>query len=366
MECDKSTLVDNSKNELLSSSELGAYKLKNRVIMCSMTRLRADAGGIPNDIMAKYYSERAEDAGLVLTECSAVSKDGDNLPLNGGAYTKEQMAGWKKVVDGVHKVGGKIFCQIFHCGRCTVSDPIGPSPITNRYGGKYETPREMTTDDIKNAVKQFITSAKLLKEEAGFDGVEILAGNGYLIDQFLRDCSNHRTDEYGGSIENRSKFLLEVLDGVIEVFGANKVGIKLSPVSRYNDMFDSKPKELLGYILPQINSRKIAFAEICQADLTNDDLYNVNGKDQIEDMWTECKKYLTNVNLVANYGLDYETASRLINEGKADFVSFGQMYISNPDLVDRLKNNYLLTPPDFTYVYDGVEKGYIDYKKHSK
>lgn len=369
MGCNQSTCVDNSKKELLSSCELGPFKLKNRVLMAAMTRCRADAGGIPNETMTKYYSERAEDAGLILTECAAVSKDGNSFTSAGGAYTKEQMAGWKKVVDGVHKVGGKIFCQIYHCGRSveksTVSDPIGPSPIVNRYGGKYETPREMTTDDIKNAVKQFIASAKLLKEEAGFDGVEIHAANGYLIDQFLRDCSNHRTDGYGGSVQNRSKFLLEILDGVVGVFGANRVGIKLSPVSRFNDMYDSQPKELLAYLLPQINSRKIAFVEICQADSMSEDLYKVNGKDQIDDMWTECKKYLTNVHLVANNGLDYETASSLIVEGKADFVSFGKMYISNPDLIHRYKNKYELAQPDWTYAYYGGEKGYTDYKKHS-
>ena len=366
-----SNIVDKSKRILFTPTQLGPFKLKNKVVMAAMTRCRADDGGIPNDIMVKYYTERAQDAGFVITECSAVCKQGDSYPNNGGAYTKEQITGWKRVVDSVHKVGGIIFCQMFHCGRSVeksiIPQPLGPSPIANRYGGKYEEPKEMTKNDIKEVIHHYIESAKLIKE-AGFDGIEIDAGNGYLIDQFLRDCSNQRTDDYGGSVLNRCKLLLEIIDELTKIFEPNRIGVKLSPVGRFNDMFDSNPKELLAFLLPELNMRLISFVEICQADLNNEeeDLYQVDGKDQISNMWDECSKYLTNVKLIANNGLNFETGTEIVKENKADLISFGKMYISNPDLSFKMKHKIALNVVNWDFVYTGGKKGYIDYPKHLK
>jgi N-ethylmaleimide reductase len=215
-----------------------------------MTRCRADpTNGIPNELHVKYYSERAEDAGLVLTECCAVSQHGEGFPGACQVFNKEQMEGWKKVADAVHKNNGVIFVQIYHAGRATNStktggkQPVSASDLLNKHSSEYnkfEEPRELTKDEIKEIVQQFAASAKLLKD-AGVDGVELHGANGYLVDQFLRDGSNKRTDNYGGSVENRSRFALEVIDELVKVFGKGRVGIKLSPVGRYNDMYDSDP-----------------------------------------------------------------------------------------------------------------------------
>ncbi len=366
MGCNSSS-VEHGKVDLLAPTNIGPYSIKNRLVMAAMTRLRADEHGVPTDVMVKYYSERAADAGIVLTECCPVSKVGNSFPGAGGIYNKEQMVGWKKVTDAVHTVNGKIFCQMYHCGRAVSENPIGPSAIANRYGDKYPQPKEMTTEDIKEAINSFIESAKLLKSESGFDGIELHAANGYLIDEFLRDGSNKRTDQYGGSIENRSRFLLEILDGVINVFGANRVGVKLSPIGRFNDMFDSNPKALLQYLLPELDKRRICFVEICKEESMEDKLWDIKGKDQIPDMYSLCKPLLHHVALIANSGFkDYESANNLIKEKKADLISFGTLYISNPDLSDRFKNGNELAMPDFQFAYYGGEKGYCDYPKFEK
>lgn len=224
------------------------------MVMAALTRCRADpANGIPNDLMVEYYGQRAG-FGAILTECSQISALSNGFPGSGGIYTKEQVEGWKKVTQKVHEKGSKIILQIWHCGRAALKEflggesPIAPSAIAistpHAYTkGPYPVPKEMTKEDIHTVIEEFRQGAKNAKE-AGFDGVELHAANGYLVDQYLKDGSNTRTDEYGGSIQNRMRFCLEALDALIGVFGADKVGIKISPTGRYNDMYDSNALEL--------------------------------------------------------------------------------------------------------------------------
>jgi 2,4-dienoyl-CoA reductase-like NADH-dependent reductase (Old Yellow Enzyme family) len=296
----------------------------------------------------------------------AVSKEGSCF-LNGSAYTKEQANEWRKVVDGVHKEKGLIFAQLYHSGRANKNGGIAPSAIKNRYGDSYPIPKEMTEEDINDVKSQFINANKLMKEDAGFDGVEIHAANGYIIDQFLRDATNQRNDNYGGSYENRSRFLLEIIDDSIKIWGANKVGVKLSPIGRYNDMYDSNPKELIEFLVPQLDKRRIAFVEFMVDDSIKDNLYNSQPKEQIPDMLSLVRPLLKNVPLVANCGFGtYDKANEVISQDKADFVSIGTNYISNPDLCNRFKNNYPLEVPKYQFLFTSDEEGYCDYKNYNQ
>lgn len=364
--------VDNSVNnikDLFKPFQFGEYQVKNRVMMAAMTRCRSDKG-VPNEIMAKYYAERAEDAGVILSECISISRQGHSFRGAGAGYLPEHIEGWKKVVDAVHKKGGKIIAQIFHCGRAATKEEldgqsaVSASSVKNRYGGKYEEPIELSIPEIKSIVSDFAKCAKLLKS-AGFDGVQLHGAAGYLVDQFLRDATNIRKDEYGGSVKNRSKFLLEIIDELIKVFGAKRVGVKLSPVGRFNDMFDSNPKELIEYVLPELNKRKICFVELTQApDQWVENLYNVKGEDQIKDIYHLAKPLLSDVILVGNNGFTEDSAKLLLKEGLIDMVSFAKYYMANPDVVSRMINKQPLNMPDFQYAYGGGEKGYCDLPKY--
>lgn len=369
MGCSNTTVLDNEKEKtLLSPVHLGPYTLKNRVVMAAMTRMRTDPkNGIPNDLLVKYYTERAEDAGFVLTECTAVQPNGEGFPGNAQLFNEDQMKGWKKVVSSVHNVGGKIFIQLYHCGRATNESKInggkvvGASNVQNRDDG-MGVPKELSKDEIKEIVKAFGQSAELAKQ-AGFDGVQLHGANGYLVDQFLKDCTNIRKDEYGGSIENRSRFCLEVIDELIKVMGKLRVGIKLSPLGRYNDMFDSNPSDLLKHLLTELNKRKIAFVEIARGG-AEEGRYGVKPLDQIKDIIGDAKALLTDVLLIGNDNYTSEEADKEIKENRVNMVSFGKNYIANPDLVARIKNNWKIESPDWNTVFGGNEKGYCDYPKH--
>lgn len=372
MGCNNTTTINSPYDpaDIYTPINVGPYRLKNKVMMAAMTRCRAGESGVPNDIMVKYYSERAADAGLVLSEATAVSAVGNGFPGSACAYTKEHGEGWKKVAEAVHKVNGKIFVQLCHVGRAVNKDmiggknPVAPSRILNRYGNKYSEPDELDLAGIKQVLSEFKNAAILLKE-AGIDGIQVHAANGYLIDQFLRDATNKRTDEYGGSVVNRSRFLFEVIDEVAKVFGSNRVAVKLSPVGRFNDMFDSDPKSLLKHICTELNKKKLAFVEIVQApDLMVENLYDVKGEEQIPNMFEDLKGNLKDTIVVGNNGIKPDEAINLIKERKIDMVSFGKMYMSNPDLVKRLKNNYEILPPKFEYAYGGGAEGYCDFPAH--
>lgn len=373
MGCKNTTTVDVGKvgktKDIFEPFQFGELKLKNRVVMAAMSRNRSD-NGIPNNLMAKYYTERAEDAGIIITECIPVSRIGCCKRYGGGGYTQEHIDGWKKVVESVHKVGGKIIAQVYHCGRVATKDdldgltPVSCSAIKNRFGGKYDIPHELSIPEIESTIMDFAKSAALLKT-AGFDGIQLHGSNGYLIDQFLRDATNTRNDKYGGSIENRSRFLLEVIDELIKVFGSKRIGLKIAPVSRINDMYDSNPQQLLEYLLPQLSKRKICFVEIIQPpDSNSENLYGVKGEDQIPNIFDLAKPLLKDVALVGNNGLTLETARKLLSEGKIDAVSFARYYMANPDVVARMKNDIPLSNPEFQFAYTREERGYCDYPKY--
>lgn len=360
------------KSPLFETVKLGPYTLKNRVGMAALTRMRADLLGIPNDLHVKYYSERAESAGFVLTECSPISVQAEGFPGAAGIYTREHVEGWKKVVDAVHRVNGRIYLQIWHSGRTNRNAPIGPSPIAMRTAadntkGYTESaiPREMTEAEILQTVEDFRQGAQCALL-AGFDGIELHGANGYLIDEFLRDGTNKRKDKYGGSIENRCRFPLMVMDALISVFGANKVGIKLTPVGRFQDMFDSDPESLMKYFLTELNYRNVSFIEIAKAPefMPVPNLYNIEGEEQLPTIYKTLRPYFQGV-LIANNGFDFDSGNKVIESGEVDMVTFGRAFISNPDLVERWTNGWPLTDPNMSKAYGGGAEGYCDYPKYS-
>ena len=354
-----------SLHNIFNPYQLGPLTLKNHFVMASLTRNRCkNDDGIPNDLHIKYYSERAESAGLVLTEAVYVSLNGHAFKNACGIVTQEQIDGWKKVIKSVHDKGGLIFIQLFHCGRSFYpgtkkdGEPIAPSAIAIKVAEDkpaYPVPREATDEDIKNLIKEFRVAAENAKE-AGFDGVELHGANGYIIDQFLRSQTNRRTDNYGGSVENRSRLALEIIDEFINVFGADRVGIKLSPVGRYNDMYDSDPIATYSYLLEKLTEKKITYALIYHDEH--------GGADQIPNSTKALRPYFKGT-LITNGDLTLEEAKRRIDDGEADLVQFGKWFISNPDLVERFKNGWPLTPFNFATFFGGDEKEYSTYTKYN-
>lgn len=367
MGCNNTSVLNENAKCLFEEINLGKFTLRNKIAMASMTRMRT-TDGTPNDLYVEYYSQRASDCGFILTECLAVSDRGEGFPGNCQAFTEKHKEGWKKVIDEVHRKKGIIFGQIVHAGRAAAKaklngqQALAPSAILNRSRQDYETPKEMSKEEIKEVINEFVHSAKLLKE-AGMDGIEIHSANGYLIDQFLRDGTNTRTDEYGGSIENRSRFFLEILDEVIKIFGANRVGCKLTPIGRYNDMFDSNPKALMDHLLKELNSRKVAFVELCRGD-NQESKHQIKGEDQIKDVFDGAKNLLPNVVLIGNTRFSAEEANNLIKKKVIDMVSFATNYIANPDLAYRISNNFELAQPDWGKAFGGGKEGFTDYKHY--
>lgn len=355
-----------SSKNLFSPIELGPYPLKNRVIMAPLTRNRAETGNIPTPLMALYYTQRAS-AGLIITEATQVTPAGQGYPNTPGIHTKEQVAGWKIVTKAVHEAGGRIFLQLWHVGRISHSLyqpeqalPVAPSAIAptgqvyTLQGMKpYETPRALETKEIPQIVECYRAGAKNALE-AGFDGVEIHAANGYLIDQFLQDGTNKRTDLYGGTIENRARFLLEVTQAVTDVWGADRVGVRLSPNGTFNDMSDSDPLATFSYALQQLNKLNVVYVHL----RTGTDAEIRHGRQAIT---METFRPLFQRALILNDQFDGEKAEHAIATGLADMVAFGALFISNPDLPARLQMHAPLTAPDSSTFYGGTEKGYTDY-----
>lgn len=374
--------ISSTKLTLFDPIKFGDHSLKNRFAMAPLTRCRADPKTlIPNDLHIQYYTERAEDAGLVFTECTTISARGSSFPGNCWIYTQEQVEGWKLVTESVHKVGGKIYLQIWHWGRATKAEffsgeqPYSSSAVQNRaeatgINGKttYDVPKEMTREDIDEVVEKFRKGAMNAKE-AGFDGLELHGANGYLIDQFLRDGVNKRTDEFWGSVENRCRFPLMVIEALISVFGAANVGIRISPIGRFNDMFDSDPIKLYSYFLEELAKKKVGFVEITRGDFLKISGYydDIKPEDQIANVYETFRKVWKGV-LIANNRLSFEDGMKLVETGLADMVSYGRGYLSNPDLSLSLKfkNGWELNVPDYSTFYGGGAKGYIDYPKYEK
>ena len=353
---------------------MGDITLSNRIGMAALTRARCDPKtGIPNDLNLKYYSQRAA-AGFILTECTSISNQGNAFPGATGIWNREQVEGWKKVIDAVHEKGGKIILQIWHGGRAadpekTGEESLAPSALPIRGFDKDgnptagPTPKEMTLEDIKKVQEEF-RQAAIRAKEAGFDGLELHGANGYLVDQFIRESANQRTDEYGGSIENRTRFCLEVIDILIEVFGKGRVGIKLSPIGRFQDMYDSTPIETYTYLLKKLDERGIAFVEITEPASFEGKTNYVSGKEQIPEVAKTFRGAFKGT-LITNQNHTPETALEYINNGWADVVTFGKLFIANPDLIERIKNGWELnTKWDYATFYGGSEKGCLTLQIH--
>jgi N-ethylmaleimide reductase len=349
---------------LFSPIQLGSYRLSNRIIMAPLTRMRAPES-IPTELMMSYYCQRAS-AGLMISEATSISAQGVGYPNVPGIYTDTQIKAWKKITEAVHAKGGRIFLQLWHVGRISHPSfhegelPVAPSAIAPQgqaltYTGMqpFVTPRALALEEIPNIVDQYRSAAKNALT-AGFDGVEIHAANGYLLDQFLRDGSNQRTDNYGGTLENRCRLLLEVVAAVTRVWGAERVGVRLSPSGTFNDMSDSEPEKLFVYLLGQLNRFDLAYLHIVDA-LESDIRHGA----KVVDLAALRRVYLGT--LIVCGGYDFTRASSALAHELADAVAFGQLYIANPDLVERLKLGAPLNTPDSATFYGGDEKGYTDY-----
>ena len=338
---------------------IGDLELPNRIIMAPLTRARAVGGDrVPNALMAEYYVQRAS-AGLILSEATAVTPQGVGYADTPGIWSDEQVAGWKQVTGAVHKAGGHIFLQLWHVGRISDPDflngelPVAPSAIAPkghvsllRPMRDYVAPRALELEEIPGVVAAFRKGAENAKL-AGFDGVEIHGANGYLLDQFLQDGSNKRTDQYGGTVENRARLMLEVTDACIAVWGAGRVGMHLAPRRDSHDMGDSDPKATFGYVARELKKRGLAF--ICAREGLGEDRLGPYLKQEFGGVY------------IANERLTGDSAEALLAAGEADAVAFGQLFIANPDLPRRLKHNAPLNVPRADRFYHPSSEGYTDY-----
>lgn len=344
-------------SNLFETLNLGALRLKNRIVMAPLTRARSP-GRVPTDLVARYYAQRAQ-AGLILTEATSVSSLGVGYADTPGIWSAEQIEGWSKVTEAVHARGGLIALQLWHVGR--ISDPsflngnppVAPSAIAAeghvsllRPERPYPVPRALEVPEIRAVVEEFRRGAENAKK-AGFDGVEIHGANGYLVDQFLQSSTNKRTDEYGGSVENRARFALEVADAVSSVWGPELVGMHIAPRGDAHDMGDSDPQATFTYLAQELGKRKLAFIFAREHE----------GPDSLA---SEIRKAFGGP-LILNEGFNKESAERAIADGRADAVSFGKSFIANPDLVERFRTDAELNTPDPSTFYGGGEKGYVDY-----
>ena len=349
--------------KLLSPLHAGAFQLKNRILMAPLTRCRADADHNPTPLMAEYYAQRAS-AGLIIAEATMVMEGNSSFWMEPGIYSDAQVKGWKAVTDAVHAKGGQIVLQLWHGGRACHpllnggAQPVAPSaiPITgdevHTPEGKkpYVTPRELRDDEIPGIVAGFKKAAENAKA-AGFDGVEVHGANGYLLDEFLRDGANKRSGPYGGSIENRARLMLEVLDAAISVWGADRVGLRISPLNSYNSMIDSDPVGLTTYSAQQCSMRGIAYLHMMRADFF---------QAQQGDVMTPARQHFQGT-LISNMGYNADEAEQAISEGKLDAVAFGTSFLANPDLPARIAAKAALNAPNPARFYSPGPEGYTDY-----
>jgi N-ethylmaleimide reductase len=354
---------------LLSPFQLGELTLPNRMVMAPMTRNRADENGVPRPMSAEYYAQRAT-AGLLITEATQVSPRGTGYIFTPGIYTQAQTSGWSTVTDAVHQAGGRIFCQLWHTGRVSHpslqpdgSAPLAPSAVqadtmvfTSNGFEPAAVPQELTLDEISDIVAEFAQAAKFAKE-AGFDGVEVHGANGYLLEQFLKDGTNKRTDAYGGDVSSRIRFCLEVVREVVEVWGAGRVGLRISPGGIFNDMYDSDPHSLYCVMIRELNTIPLAYLHIIEPLPDHPTFKTQEGVPPTAPILRE--QYTGTV--IVNGGYGKEQGEAAISKGQADLVAFGVPYLANPDLAERFKRNAPLNEPDTNTFYGGDEKGYTDY-----
>jgi N-ethylmaleimide reductase len=363
-------------SHLFSPLKVGELNLAHRVVLAPLTRMRStQPGDVPNALNAAYYGQRASQGGLLISEATQISRQGKGYPAAPGIHSAEQVEGWKLVANAVHAKGGFIFLQLWHVGRISHSSlhpetglPVSASTIVPADGKMaftadfqqvpFETPRALELDELPGIIADYRRAAENAKA-AGFDGVEIHSANGYLLDQFLEDKTNHRTDAYGGSFENRARLLLEVVDQAVEVWGKGRVGVRLSPYGKFADMGDSNPVALFSYVLEQLSKREIAYAHLVEPRVGS-----AGSGDPIDDsaprtshIFRQAFKGL----LISAGGYTAATAEQTIADDYADAVAFGRLFIANPDLPKRFRANAKLNTPDRRSFYGGTEKGYTDY-----
>lgn len=353
-------------SDLLSPVRFGAIELANRVVMSSLTRSRAGVGDVPTALMAEYYRQRAS-AGLILTEAAPICPAGHGYIRTPGIHSEAQMKGWQQVTKAVHEASGKIALQLWHVGRISYPElqpggaaPVAPSAI--RAAGQvytpaglqdFVTPRALELGELPALVASYARAARNAID-AGFDGVEVHAGNGYLLDQFLRSSTNQREDAYGGSKEKRARLLLEVMDAVCAEVGNERTGVRLSPVTPFNDISDENPQETFDYVVTQLNPLRLAFLDILQG---------TGGlpREQWLPFDYRRTRLLYEGNLILNNGYDLASAQAEIVNGHADAIAFGRLLLANPDLVERFRRGAALNTLDADTLYGGEEKGYTDY-----
>jgi N-ethylmaleimide reductase len=356
-------------SKLFSPVRIGAIDLAHRVVLAPLTRMRADSpGNVPNNLMATYYGQRASPGGLMITEATFISPAGNGGYASPGIVTDAQVAGWREVVDAVHAKGAKILLQLWHVGRQSHVDlqpngeaPIAPSAIKAEVRALLASgpaigsmPRAIELSEISGLVDEYRRAAQRAKE-AGFDGVEVHGANGYLIDQFLQDNSNRRTDAYGGSIENRARFLIEVLEAVISVWGADRVGVRIGPSNKFGGMGDSMPDVTFPYVAQALAQFGLAYLHIIEPRVTG------NVSDDTPPVAAGLLRPLFGGPVIAAGGFDAAGAEAILAKGEADLVAFGRHFLANPDLPERLRHNLPLNPYDRSTFYYGGEKGYADY-----
>jgi N-ethylmaleimide reductase len=344
--------------------QVGPYTLPNRIVMAPMTRSRAEAGSVPSDLAVTYYAQRAS-AGLIVTEGTQVSPQGVGYIGTPGIHDEAQTAGWRRVTDAVHAKGGRIFAQLWHVGRISHpllqpdgGLPVAPSAVAaegqtyTMEGPKpFGVPRALEINEIPGVVGQFADGARVALA-AGFDGVEIHGANGYLIDQFLRDGSNRRTDAYGGPAENRVRFLQQVTDAVAGVWGADRVGVRLSPTGVFNTMSDSDPAATFGHAVRELDRYGLAYLHVVEP---------LQRQEGMPAPVAPLLRSLFKGPFILNGGYDQETGNAALAAGEADLISFGMLFLANPDLPERFAERAPLNAADPATFYTGGEKGYIDY-----
>lgn len=359
---------------LFTPTTVGPYDLQHRVVLAPLTRMRADLNNVPTDLMVEYYAQRATQGGLLIAEATAVSPLGIAYVDGPGIFNEAQAAGWERVTDAVHAKGARIFLQLWHAGRQAHpaniggETPIAPSAIRalehaairdalgNIVEAEQVMPRALAIDEIPAVVEEFRRGAELAKT-AGFDGVELHAANGYLLDQFLLDGSNRRTDAYGGPVENRARFLFEVLDAVRSVWGDGRVAVRLSPSGTYGTMSDRDPHGTFGYVASRLNSYALAYLHLVEPRVRG----NEDTVAQDTDVSTRHLRPLYHGTIIAAGGFTGDSAELMLRNGTADLIAFGRTFIANPDLPERLRIGAPLNSYDRATFYGGDARGYTDY-----
>ena len=359
-------MTDTPTDPLFAPLQMGELTLPHRVLMAPLTRSRSSQpGDVPNDIMATYYRQRAT-AGLIISEATQVSPQGKGYAFTPGIHTDEQVEGWRRITDAVHEEGATIFLQLWHVGRISHTalqpnnaQPVAPSAIraeSQTYIDKdsgvvrVSEPRALEADEIPGVADQFRRGAQRAKD-AGFDGVEIHGANGYLLDQFLRTATNSRTDDFGGSLENRLRFPKMVVEAVLDVWSPGRVGYRISPLGKFNAMNDDDPLETFAALAEALSAYNLAYLHGVEA---------FAGQERDEDFYKALRPHFKNT-YIANGAFTGDLARETITGGRADAVAFGELFIANPDLPERLRQNAELNEPDKNTYYGGDEKGYTDY-----